>query len=504
MVSVIIPAFNEADTVANSVIAALRHPDITEVLVVDDGSTDATAEVAEAAGARVVRLNRNAGKGAALDAGVRAARHDILLFLDADITGHTRESLSRIINPVLSGRFDMYVGIRARSTYWLNWALHFFPIIGGDRALTRQLWDSVPQHLKCGFQIEIALNYMSKQFERGMGFELISGTRHRIKEQKYGAALGMVRRVIMIGNIVSVSFRLYVLRTMMRKLSILRRSRFARRWVLSFPPPRRLGIQSVPSSGQRLLNSGGHGTPYATGQLFSIPSPAWHDGRSIRKPSMTHITAPTSPPDALLLIGPGCPHCAATRKALDSLVQDGTLGRLNVVDVDAKPDLAAEFSVRSVPWVRLGPFELQGLHSPQELRHLASLAAREDGLTLHLADLLANGQRDQVLLRLRRQPEHIVLLADLIGDPYGELSVRIGVMATLEELQEEGLLNNHANHFAGLAAHPAARVRADACYALTLAGGEEAMTVLRTCTEDPDPDVRETALDGIDALTQSH
>jgi polyprenyl-phospho-N-acetylgalactosaminyl synthase len=228
MVSVIIPAFNEEDTVASSVIAALQHPDVVEVLVVDDGSTDATPEVAAAAGARVVRLDRNAGKGAALDVGVRAARHDILLFLDADVTGHTRQSLSRIMNPVLSGRFEMYVGIRARSTYWLNWALHIFPIIGGDRALTRHLWDSVSPGLKRGFQIEIALNYTSKQLERGMGFELISGTRHRIKEQKYGAILGMVRRAIMIGHIVSVSFRLYVLRAAMRKLAVLGRRTSAR------------------------------------------------------------------------------------------------------------------------------------------------------------------------------------------------------------------------------------------------------------------------------------
>jgi polyprenyl-phospho-N-acetylgalactosaminyl synthase len=207
MVSVIIPAFNEEDTVASSVIAALQHPDVVEVLVVDDGSTDATPEVAAAAGARVVRLDRNAGKGAALDVGVRAARHDILLFLDADVTGHTRQSLSRIMNPVLSGRFEMYVGIRARSTYWLNWALHIFPIIGGDRALTRHLWDSVSPGLKRGFQIEIALNYTSKQ----LGIELFDRIAYNDN-----------------GHIVSVSFRLYVLRAAMRKLAVLGRRTSAR------------------------------------------------------------------------------------------------------------------------------------------------------------------------------------------------------------------------------------------------------------------------------------
>lgn len=211
MVSVVIPAFNEADTIADVITSALEHPDVEEVLVVDDGSTDTTAQAAEAAGARVIRHARNAGKAAALDAGVRSAKASTLLFLDADVTGHTRQTLSQIIQPVIEGRFEMFVGVRARSTLMLNKALRLFPIIGGDRALTRQLWEAVPQNCRHGFQIEIALNYTSKQFEKGMGFGLVHGTTHRIKEKKYGVWIGTARRISMIGSILAISFRLYIL-----------------------------------------------------------------------------------------------------------------------------------------------------------------------------------------------------------------------------------------------------------------------------------------------------
>ncbi len=211
MVSVVIPAFNEAETIAAVIASALQHPDVTEVLVVDDGSTDTTAQVAEAAGARVIRRAQNTGKASAMDAGVRAATANILLFLDADVTGHTQQTLSQIMHPVIEGRHEMYVGVRARSTMLLNKALRLFPIIGGDRALTRRLWEAVPQNCRHGFQIEIALNYTSKQFDKGMGFALVHGTTHRIKEQKFGVMLGMVRRISMIGNILGVSFRLYIL-----------------------------------------------------------------------------------------------------------------------------------------------------------------------------------------------------------------------------------------------------------------------------------------------------
>lgn len=213
MVSVIIPAFDEVGTVAASVAAALRHPEVDEVIVVDDGSSDGSGEAAAGAGARVVRLKQNSGKAVALDAGVRSARQNVMLFLDADVTGHTDESLSRIMQPVIDGRFEMYVGIRARKTIWLNRLLHFFPIIGGERALTRRLWESVPALHKNGFQIEIAMNHSSKRFDLGMGFELIRGTLHHTKEQKYGFCVGLWRRLNMIRDIVSISVRLYVIGT---------------------------------------------------------------------------------------------------------------------------------------------------------------------------------------------------------------------------------------------------------------------------------------------------
>lgn len=222
MVSVVIPAFDEVGTIGASVAAALRHPLVGEVLVVDDGSRDGTGQAAARAGARVVRLEQNRGKAAALGAGVRRARHDVILFLDADVTGHTDATLTRIMQPVIDGRYEMYVGVHARSTMWLNRLLHFFPIIGGERALTRTLWESVPAVHKNGFQIEIAMNYSSKHFERGMGFELIRGTVHHTKEQKYGFRLGFWRRQCMVFDIIAISFRLYVIGTVRRFVAKLR------------------------------------------------------------------------------------------------------------------------------------------------------------------------------------------------------------------------------------------------------------------------------------------
>lgn len=83
----VIPAFNEAERIGHVIEGVLKHFAPQDVLVVDDGSTDGTADVARAAGARVLRLDRNMGKGFALRQGFSVAvseGYDFVLVLDAD------------------------------------------------------------------------------------------------------------------------------------------------------------------------------------------------------------------------------------------------------------------------------------------------------------------------------------------------------------------------------------------------------------------------------------
>jgi glycosyltransferase involved in cell wall biosynthesis len=83
-VSIVLPARNEAASL-RAIVEGIRksHPD-AEVIVVDDGSDDATAEEAAAGGARVVRHPYSMGNGATIKSGARAARGEILVFMDAD------------------------------------------------------------------------------------------------------------------------------------------------------------------------------------------------------------------------------------------------------------------------------------------------------------------------------------------------------------------------------------------------------------------------------------
>ena len=96
MISVVIPVLNESQTVQAVVQFALRHPKVSEVIVVDDGwSIDGTPEAASQAGAKVLS-STFLGKGASMEDGMWAARNDVLLYLDGDLAGLHEDLIDRM------------------------------------------------------------------------------------------------------------------------------------------------------------------------------------------------------------------------------------------------------------------------------------------------------------------------------------------------------------------------------------------------------------------------
>jgi len=176
-VTVLIPAHDEAARIAASVEAALDIPGVSKVLVIDDASGDATADLAEAAGAEVLRLSSNLGKGAALDAGLARVRAgaDVLLMLDGDL-GASAAQGALLLEPVLSGEAAMAVAAfprpEGKAGFGLVKGLARFGIralggaagrsfaatapLSGQRAMTRECWEKVTP-FAFGYGVEVAL-----------------------------------------------------------------------------------------------------------------------------------------------------------------------------------------------------------------------------------------------------------------------------------------------------------------------------------------------------------
>jgi glycosyltransferase involved in cell wall biosynthesis len=111
--SVVIPAYNEGDAVHRVIYKIRELRPRAEIVVVDDGSKDNTAEVARIAGARVVVHPYNKGNGAAVKTGLRHATGEVVLLLDAD-GQHPPEDIERVLEPI--GEYDLVVGARTRDS----------------------------------------------------------------------------------------------------------------------------------------------------------------------------------------------------------------------------------------------------------------------------------------------------------------------------------------------------------------------------------------------------
>jgi len=111
-VSVVIPALNEAESIG-AVVTAMPWGEIAECIVVDNGSTDGTAEIAALAGARVIASER--GYGAAMSAGVAVAVGEVLVFLDGDGADPV-EAMAELVGPIERGEADFVLASRIAGT----------------------------------------------------------------------------------------------------------------------------------------------------------------------------------------------------------------------------------------------------------------------------------------------------------------------------------------------------------------------------------------------------
>lgn len=207
-----------------------------------------------------------------------------------------------------------------------------------------------------------------------------------------------------------------------------------------------------------------------------------------------------TPPKALLFIATGCQHCPAVLQALSELVKSAELSQLNIINIEQAPDKADEYQVRSVPWVKIGPFELTGLRSKTELRKWISRIDDADATADYFSELMVTGDIKKVQQILEQSSEEFAALVQLTGDEKTSLSVRIGVGAIIEEFSGRPLLKQYIPAFAELTQHKLARIRSDACYYLGLSHHEDARLHIEALLNDEDAEVREIAEDALEEL----
>ncbi|MGH9112779.1 MAG: glycosyltransferase [Acidimicrobiales bacterium] len=197
----VIPAWNEAETVGTVVYAALDARLVDEVVVVDNASTDDTAAVAAQHGARVVH-EPTAGKGEAMRAGVAAVTDaDIIVFLDADLVGLRSDHIDGLVAAVVDGETDMACGLFDRGPVANPIFLEGLPVLTGQRALRRELFDQLDLKDVRGYRVEAALNSLVAQQGLRRCDQVLPGLWHRTKEEKLAnPVVGFVTKLGMLAS----------------------------------------------------------------------------------------------------------------------------------------------------------------------------------------------------------------------------------------------------------------------------------------------------------------
>ncbi len=201
-VAVVVPAKDEATRIAAVIRAVLQATLPTEIIVVSDGSRDGTAEVARGfAGVKVIDLKVNVGKAAAMQAGVRATAAPVILFVDADLEGLKGIHIDKIALPVFVDDCDMCVGIFRGGGKWSDAAMKVSPAFSGQRAMRRELFESIANIENLGFAIEVALNNAAKRRRARVMRVVLYGVSNAHKEKKLGFVKGVAARTKMFVEI---------------------------------------------------------------------------------------------------------------------------------------------------------------------------------------------------------------------------------------------------------------------------------------------------------------
>ena len=218
---------------------------------------------------------------------------------------------------------------------------------------------------------------------------------------------------------------------------------------------------------------------------------------------MTDTEMNKSAPEALMLLGTHCPHCPSVLGSLSDLVKQGVISKLEVVNLEQRPETGRELGVRSVPWVKIGPFEFSGLHSKAELQSWAEQAGTEQGTTKYFEQLLGEGEVMRVLGMIGKDHSMLHALIGLVSDADAKINARIGAGVIMEDYEGKPELLALIPELGELTRHEDARVRSDACHYLSLTHDHSVRKYIEPLLNDEHDEVREVAGESLVALNDA-
>jgi glycosyltransferase involved in cell wall biosynthesis len=222
----IICAHNEAPRIADVLGVASVHPLVAEVIAVNDGSTDETADIVRSfPSVRLISLPERRGKSRAFAAGVRAARHDYIMHLDADLQHLTAANVTALAEPVLFRGCGMSISVRKNSLGAYRWL--GFDFVSGERVLPKRIVAACLSEIDAlpGFGIEAYINARIIEEQLSIAivtFDNVINTRKAVKVGRWRGTLADLATAL---DVLRVLSPLAVVRQNYRMLALARSRR---------------------------------------------------------------------------------------------------------------------------------------------------------------------------------------------------------------------------------------------------------------------------------------
>jgi hypothetical protein len=205
-VSVIIPAYNESERILQVLKVLTQVEYLDDIIVIDDGSKDDTVHIVENYRSVDPRIHlisnpKNLGKGQAVFAGVRSAKHAMILMLDADLRNLTPGHIDALCNPVVSGKQEMTIGV-FKDGHWASDFSHWItPWLSGQRCLRTELFAQLSGEAAAGYGLETALTIAAQQYQWRVKKIALRGVSHPPSEIHRGSLKGLFNRIKMYTQI---------------------------------------------------------------------------------------------------------------------------------------------------------------------------------------------------------------------------------------------------------------------------------------------------------------
>ena len=205
-------------------------------------------------------------------------------------------------------------------------------------------------------------------------------------------------------------------------------------------------------------------------------------------------------PAVMMLMGQHCTFCGPMMQILSDLMKAGQLTELRIINIEKQPELAQKLGVRSVPWLQIGPFELAGARSKQEISEWLERASSFDGISEYLEEVLAEGNISFANRLIDRYPQALENVIDLMADADAKINVRLGVGVIIEERAASEEFKAVIPRLLDYLSDDDARVRGDACHYLSLTNDRSYIPQIQALLQDESDEVREIAQDSLDEL----